>query len=193
MTRKIQGVILAGGMSRRFGSPKAFAEKDGVPFYYYSMAVLKPFVNSMLIVTNPKLHHLFDKEDENIPVVNDLENYRGQGPLAGIYTAMETCNANWYMVLPVDVPFMESQVIEKLVHSIDTEDVDAVIPVVAGKLQPLVSVFHHSLKDVIKSQLDNGKRAVEPLLKKCKVSYIRLNSEKAFININHQSDYQTFL
>lgn len=192
MTGKLQGVILAGGMSRRFGTPKAFAEKDGIPFYQHSIAALNPFVTSVLIVTNPKLQHLFQQEDEGITVVNDLDNYRGQGPLAGIYTAMETSSSEWYMVIPVDVPFMETWVIEALVHSIDT-NVDAIIPVVSGKMQPLISIFRHSLKEVIKSQLDNGERAVDQLLKKCKVSYVPMDSEKAFININHQSDYQTFL
>ncbi|WP_373894872.1 molybdenum cofactor guanylyltransferase [Virgibacillus natechei] len=192
MIGKLQGVVLAGGMSRRFGSPKAFAEKDGIPFYQHSIAALKPFVSSVLIITNPKLQQLFNQEDESIPVVNDLENYRGQGPLAGIYTAMETDSAEWYMVIPVDVPFMEIPVIDELVRAIDT-DVDAIIPVVSGRMQPLISIFHHSLKDAIKNQLDNGERAVDQLLKKCKVNYISMNHEKAFININHQSDYQTFL
>ena len=29
---KFQGVVLAGGQSKRFGRPKAFAKKDGIPF-----------------------------------------------------------------------------------------------------------------------------------------------------------------
>ncbi|UJL46714.1 molybdenum cofactor guanylyltransferase [Virgibacillus sp. NKC19-16] len=192
MTGKLKGVILAGGMSRRFGSPKAFAEKDGVPFYQHSIASLKPFVTSTLIVTNPKLQPLFKQEDESIPVVNDLDSYLGQGPLAGIYTAMETSRSEWYIVIPIDVPFMETRVIEELVRAIDS-DVDAIIPVVSGKMQPLISIFHHSLKDKIKNQLDNGERAVDLLLKRRNVNYIQLDREKAFININHQSDYQTFL
>ncbi|MBP1969894.1 molybdopterin-guanine dinucleotide biosynthesis protein A [Virgibacillus natechei] len=192
MTGKIQGVILAGGMSRRFGSPKAFAEKDGIPFYQYSIDALKPFVNSIIIVTNPRLKHLFKQEDESMKVVNDLDNYRGEGPLAGIYTAMETSNAAWYIVTPIDVPFMETRVINELVYHIDA-DVDAIIPIVSGKMQPLISIFHHSIKEVIKSQLDNGERSVDQLLKRCKVNYVPMDGEKAFININHQSDYQKFL
>src|SRR5699024_8783911 len=100
------GVILAGGESRRFGSPKAFALRDHIPFYQYSLQAIEPFVSSTLIVTNPKLEGFFTNEDVKMNVVIDDAKYREQGPLAGIYTAMDTIVTDWYMVIPIDVPFV---------------------------------------------------------------------------------------
>ncbi len=192
MTLKLQGVILAGGESRRFGSPKAFVEKDGLPFFHYSILALEPFVSSILLVTNPKLEDLFKQEGENITLVIDHKKYAGQGPLAGIYTAMETVEASWYVVIPIDVPFMEPQVIQELIKYIDLE-VDAIVPTISGKVEPLISIYNYSMKEAIKNQLDKGKRAVHQLLKTSKVKYVPMDNEKYFVNINDRVEFQKWI
>src|SRR5690625_587592 len=109
MARDIVGIILAGGQSSRFGSPKAFVKKDNIPFYQYSWQAIKPFVSSTLIITNPLLEALFAKDNVPIKMVNDHNLYQGQGPLAGIYTAMDVLIAEWYMIVPVDVHFRSEE------------------------------------------------------------------------------------
>src|SRR5690625_7699926 len=107
MARNIVGVILAGGQSSRFGSPKAFVKKDNIPFYQYSWQARKPFVSSTLIITNPLVEALFAKDNVPIKMVNDHDQYQGQGPLAGIYTAMNVLIAEWYMIVPDEVRVFE--------------------------------------------------------------------------------------
>jgi len=192
MRRKIVGVILAGGQSSRFGSPKAFVKKDNIPFYHYSWQAIRPFVSSMLIITNPQLKALFTKDGVTTKLVNDHEDYQGQGPLAGIYTAMDVRSAAWYMIIPVDVPFVEQWIFELLLTFMD-EDVEAIIPVVNGKKEPLLSLYHYSLKKAIKKQLDMGKRSMHQLLADKKVIYVPIEDEKPFTNINRQEDYQRFV
>lgn len=192
MTSIIQGVILAGGESRRFGSPKAFAEKEGKPFYHYSISVLKPFVTSVLLITNPKLESLFKQREKDVEIVTDDKDYLGQGPLAGIYTAMKKVKADWYVVIPIDVPFMEQQVIEKLISNIDS-DFEVIVPTLSGKIQPLISIYHCSMKDRIKEQLDSEKRAAHQLLKISEVKYVAMDKHKPFVNINNYTDYQRWI
>lgn len=192
MEKNILGVILAGGESRRFGSPKAFAKKDQIPFYQYSIKAIEPFVSSALIVTNPTLEMLFASENIEVNIVNDHEKYRGQGPLAGIYTAMRTIEVDWYMVIPIDVPFVEQWIFELLLKYIDKE-VDAIVPIVNEKKQPLLSLYHHSMKKWIKNQLELGNRSVHQLLSGKKVVYVPIKAEKPFTNINWQNDYQQYI
>jgi molybdopterin-guanine dinucleotide biosynthesis protein A len=191
MTRNILGVVLAGGESRRFGSPKAFAQKNHIPFYQYSIEAIEPFVTTTLIVTNPKLQPLFAREEGNIKMVNDHEQYQGQGPLAGIYTAMDSIIADWYMVIPIDVPFVKQWVFELLTNYID-EDVDAIVPIANEKSQPLLALYHHSMKNNIKKRLDMGHRSMHQLLKDKQVIYVPIKEDKPFTNINWQKDYQQF-
>ncbi|HLS60768.1 MAG TPA: molybdenum cofactor guanylyltransferase [Virgibacillus sp.] len=192
MARNIVGIILAGGQSSRFGSPKAFVKKDNIPFYQYSWQAIKPFVSSTLIITNPLLEALFAKDNVPIKMVNDHNLYQGQGPLAGIYTAMDVLIAEWYMIVPVDVPFVEQWIFEWLITFI-AEDVVAIIPVVNGKNEPLLSLYHYSLKKEIKKQLDKGERSMHQLLADKKVIYVPIEEEKPFTNINRQEDYQRFI
>lgn len=193
MIKNIVGVILAGGESKRFGSPKAFALRDHIPFYQYSLQAIEPFVSSTVIITSPKLEGFFINKDVKTSIVNDEEKYRGQGPLAGIYTAMDTIFTEWYMVIPIDVPFIEQWVFNRLIKYIAKDGLDAIVPIVNGKKQPLLSIYHYSMKKRIKKQLDMEKRSVHELLNESKVVYVSIDEEKPFTNINCQNDYQQFV
>lgn len=189
MNETIAGVLLAGGESRRFGSPKAFARKDGQAFYRYSLEVLAPFSDTMLIVTNPNLFSRFNEENLSLKIVNDAYPYQGQGPLAGIYTAMKEQKADWYIILPVDVPCIKKSVVERLL-TFAKGDTEAVIPIVSGRMHPLIGIYHASLRPKIASLLDEDKRPVRSLLDECQVEYVEMQDEQPFININHQTDYE---
>ncbi|WP_100011463.1 molybdenum cofactor guanylyltransferase [Lentibacillus sediminis] len=192
MNGKTQGVLLAGGKSRRFGSPKAFATRDGIPFYQYSIKVLAPFTDELLVITNPDLYQDFQEAEPLLDVVTDHPDYQGDGPLAGLYTAMDTRDADWYIVMPVDVPFIQGEVIERLTQAIKPET-EAVIPIVGDKMQPLIAMYYYSIKERIKEQLDKGERSVYQLLQRCATEYLTLDDNPAFININRQSEYRQYI
>ncbi|MBM7570944.1 NTP transferase domain-containing protein [Aquibacillus albus] len=189
---EVAGILLAGGQSRRFGSPKAFAERQGVPFYQYSLQVMTPFCSSVALVAHPEWRHLFRVDKNKITVIQDDPSFQGQGPLAGIFSGMTTLSANWYIILPVDVPFIEHWVLERLVSEIEG-DIQAIIPVVSGKDQPLIAAYHCSVKNKIKNLLINGSRSMQSLLSEINVKKIEINRERAFININSRDDYDNHL
>ena len=192
MNEKIAGIILAGGKSMRFGEPKAFATKDGKAFYQHSMDALTPIVEKMVMVTSPELKHRFQSSETKMTIIQDREEYQGHGPLAGILTAMEQMKAEWYLVIPIDVPFMNQSIFRTLMKHMD-QDVDAIIPIAKGKLQPLIAIYRNSVKGLIKYQLDHEHRSLRKLLDKCNVKYVDMEEEQSFININHQADYQKWV
>ncbi|WP_077303125.1 molybdenum cofactor guanylyltransferase [Virgibacillus pantothenticus] len=192
MKHKTTGAVIAGGASRRFGSPKAFAKKDGKPFYQISVDVLRPFVKKVCMVTSPELASFFQHDDIGLQVIEDVARYQGHGPLAGIYTAMEACNTEWLITLPVDVPFMKPKILEILLHHASS-NVEAVIPIVAGKMQPLIALFDCSVKERIKNQLDQGERRMDQLLEKINTHYVELDDVEAFLNINRQMEYKKYV
>lgn len=187
-----QGVVLAGGESRRFGSPKAFAEIDGIPFYQCSINAIQPFCSSIVIVTKPNLQEKFKRDRHNVAVINDVKEFRGQGPLAGLYSAMEYRASPWYMVTPIDVPFVEASIFGQLIKFID-KNIDGIVPIVSGKKQPLIAIYNYSIKDEIRHMLENGKRSVQQLLGKFNIRYIPMNIEQSFININRKTDFFQYI
>jgi len=195
MNGKIVGVILSGGHSRRFGEPKAFAKNNGIPFYQCSIKAMAPKVDELVLVTNNELILKFRKEPISFQIFTDHPTYYGQGPLAGIWTTMEYVKAEWYCVLPIDVPMITSDIIGELIKYLHTDlNTEAVIPCVDGKLQPLIAIYHSSVKDKIKLQLDENRRSLHGLLEKLDYKLIPFESDLPFININYRSDYnQIFL
>jgi molybdenum cofactor guanylyltransferase len=193
MEQLMVGIVLAGGQSRRFGSPKAFAKKEGKPFYLYSIRVIEVFTDSIILVSNSNLLDDFhNREDSSIQLITDEPKIAGHGPLAGIYSAMNKQKATWYLILPIDVPFIESWVFDKLLHY-TTSGVEVIVPIVKGKIQPLISVFHASMKSKIEKQLQLQELSLKQLFDKSLVQYVEMKEEKPFININYKEDLKRYL
>lgn len=94
-------VILAGGKSKRMGHDKADISWHGEPLWKYQEQKLKACGFSPIWVMRNKDGFL-----------QDDENYTHQGPLAGIYTALnkaETLNTSYILFLPVDMPHISPQ------------------------------------------------------------------------------------
>ncbi|GGA80996.1 molybdenum cofactor guanylyltransferase [Ornithinibacillus halotolerans] len=188
----IGGIILAGGRSRRFGEQKAFVERAGLPFYHYAINAMKPIVDSMVLVTNDELIHRFQETKPFLSIITDVDNYAGLGPLAGIYSGMDHLDAELYLVSPIDVPFIETSVYHSLLNHFEN-GVDAIIPVVKGKMQPITSIFHQSLKSKIKDQLDQKALSPKQLFSKANVRFVEMDYDRAFLNINYQADYEQYV
>ena len=151
---KTVGILLAGGQSRRFGSPKAFAMHEGHEFYRYSLNALRPFCDELVVVALPEFAQYFSGD---VHVTTDLADFAGKGPLAGILSAMDMMEADRYIVLPCDMPFIEADVMKKLLE-LHKGDISAVV--VDGKKHPLVSIWNKNVKPTIKQALQDGNRRV---------------------------------
>ncbi len=186
------GIVLNGGKSSRFMKDKAFASYQGNTFYENALSVMLACVDNTYFVVrdNQPLQH----ETENIDVIKDLELFKGLGPLAGIYSAMNNNAANWYLVLPVDTPLIEPFMLKRLISYTD-DRVDAIVPRINNRIQPLIALYKLDTIGVMKQQLIAGKRSMHQLLDKLTVTYVDFSAdeEKYFININTQEEYQRFV
>ncbi|MEI2666619.1 molybdenum cofactor guanylyltransferase [Rossellomorea sp. LJF3] len=191
---KIAGIIVAGGQSRRFGSDKAFSLYKGKPFFQHSLQAVSSLVDEVIIVTSRVLFPRFDA-GPNVQVVEDIEEFKGCGPLAGIYTAMRECQAEWYAVLPVDVPLVTSSLMDRLVNKVD-ERYDAIVPVIGGKLQPLLALYRNTVRERIYDHLVSEDYKMGNILRGLSVLYLtekEIGEREAFHNINTKQDYDTHI
>lgn len=182
MTKGI-GIVLAGGLSRRFGSPKAFAQYEGKPFFEFAVAALKPHCDEVIVVTRPELT---SRMPMTYSVITDIEKYRGQGPLAGILSAMKAMPAERYVVLPCDMPYVDAEVIGSLVRA-HKNPATAVIS--EGRYHPLVSVWSADLQPQLVESLENEQLSVMKFLSKVDVCWIEGssltgNENRVFMNMN---------
>src|SRR5699024_6795273 len=137
--RHTTGILLAGGKSRRYGTPKAFAEINNTYFYEYIYQLLHNTCDVVIIVTREEFIHCFNRAEH---VIVDIEKYNGCGPLGGMVSAMLDSLADRYLFLPCDMPLLEHTVIELL---LENHQQDISIVQVDSKFPLLGSVWNREM------------------------------------------------
>ncbi len=117
MKREVVCVILAGGVSERFGGDKLLARYKGEEIIRRVCKAAKPCVDSVYISTRTKeraeeLMKLLDGIADGYVV--DAEN-KCQGPLRGIVTASEL-DYKYMLTLSADLPEITSEAITRFIN-----------------------------------------------------------------------------
>lgn len=105
--RGLTGVLLLGGASRRFGSPKALAELDGETLAERCWRVLGEACDERLAVGKAA-----DGLELPFPLLDDGVDVRH--PAAGIVAALRAAEHEVCVVLPVDCPRMTAEALRAL-------------------------------------------------------------------------------
>ena len=137
MREPVTGVIVAGGLSRRFGSDKASATLRGRPLLQWVRDALAPAVDELIIVaaagqTLPPMHPAIPAT-----LVEDHEPERG--PLGGLATGFAVAASPVCFAASCDVPLLQTPVVERIVDALAGHD--AVLPEVGGFQQPLAAAY----------------------------------------------------
>ena len=186
---KTVGVVLAGGLSRRFGSPKVFARLGNQYFYERAIEALEPICKEVVVVTRAEL---LDRFAPGVTAMTDYPEVAGLGPLAGIYSAMEAVDADSYAVLPCDMPYVDYSIMNRI-RQLHQESVTAVLA--SGKYHPLVSIWSKELKKPILDALEHEQLSVMKFLNNLDVTWINGSSlteseKRVFKNINMPIDLE---
>ena len=165
-------IIFAGGKSSRMGQDKAL-----LPFGGYN--TLSEFQHKRLSKLFKKVY-ISAKENKFDFKANIIEdNYKEHSPLVGIITIFETLNVDKVFILSVDAPFVNKEVIDKLIHS--NNRFDAVVAKSKSGIQPLCGVYKRSVLPVAQKQ---------SLLKKVDTQFVPFTEDALFINLNHPHEYE---
>lgn len=192
MTKPV-GVILAGGASRRFGSPKAFATFRGLPLYHHVRTALEPYVERLIIISHPDLVERFSK-DSSILVLQDLPAYRGKGPLAGIFSALTLVEAEDFFVVPCDSPLIQSTYINWLLQQAkELPLAKGIVPTFQGQLHPLMGLYRKQCLPFLKTLLELNQLRVKALIQTAQIPALEVPPNVAgptFYNVNTEQDLQ---
>ncbi|WP_328802882.1 molybdenum cofactor guanylyltransferase [Saccharibacillus alkalitolerans] len=156
------GILLAGGLSRRYGSPKAFAEYGGRLFHERAREALSVVCDPVVVSASIALSERFSPSCD---VRTDLPELAGQGPLAGICTVMRSVPAGRYITLPCDMPRIGPEEIRRLESLARTHaQADVVAVRTASAHLPLLSVWKGGLDGLLETRIREGRLAVMKLL-----------------------------
>ena len=176
----VTGVITAGGQSRRFQSDKALAVLDGLTLLERVAASLNGATHKILIAPLNK-YMLTGWE-----VV--LDDRPGEGPLAGLETALKQAGTDWVAFAGVDMPRLDSTYWGVLLNA-RTPDVQAVQALHPQRgPQPLAALYHVSLLPDLTRRLDAGERRLRTAAPPERTAVVSGLPERYFLNVNTLDD-----
>ena len=183
------GVILAGGKSKRMGLDKSLLEFKG-----------KTLIQRIIDEHNKLVENVFVIGKETGTLQNAIgvkDNIENIGPIGGLYTAMSEIKANWYLISPCDMPFLNHSDLKVILNEVKNSSHEAIIAESEKGLEPLVAAYNSSVLPVLKKNIENGNYAIRSLFKKINTKLLKFNAQifekDIFFNINYPDDYKSAL
>jgi molybdopterin-guanine dinucleotide biosynthesis protein A len=139
--RQLTGVLLVGGASRRFGSPKALASIEGTTLAERAWGVLGEACEERLA---------FGKAADSLelPFVLHDDGIDVRAPLAGIVAGLRAARNDVCVFLPVDLPFFTAAA----VRSLGAACREAAVP----QTGPLPGAYSRTALGVLEQRLARG-------------------------------------
>jgi molybdopterin-guanine dinucleotide biosynthesis protein len=189
------GAILAGGESRRYGSPKALATVGGARIIDRVVAVLGRVAPDLVLLANePELF-----ADLDLPARPDVRP--GLGALGGIHTALlwaREAGRPGVLAVACDMPFPCERLLVRLRDEAfgppgGRERPDLVIPESRGRrgVEPLFAAYGVGCLPAIEERLEHGDRRMigfheDVLARRIPVAEVEAlcDPDRAFLNVN---------
>ena len=174
-------VIFAGGKSSRMGEDKSllpFGKFESMSEYQYHK-LSQIFADVYISCKNNKF-------DFDAPLI--LDSYSQSSPLVGLISIFETLDVEEVFILSVDAPFVDIDIIKKLVHS--PNHYDATIAKTPNGTQPLCGIYRRSILSKAKELLAQDNHKLNFLLKSTNTMFVEFKSDEQFMNLNHPHEYK---
>lgn len=179
-------IILAGGRSTRFGSPKADAKLASKTLLEHTFDRLSAQNVGPILVNAPKDLCAAKK----IPQIED-ELGPGIGPLAGVHAAMNWAKHNndtLVVTVSVDTPFLPTNLVERLV----TAGAPA-FAVSRERKHPLIGLWRAADSEKLETFLGSNAKSAHAWLEHCDANPVVFDNTEGidpFFNINTPSDLE---
>lgn len=168
----LTGVLLVGGASRRFGSPKALALLDGETLAARAWRVLGEACDERIAVGKKAdgLELPFRLVDDGVEV---------RAPLAGVVAGLRAARHDVAVVLPVDCPLVDAPILRALARA----GGDAAVP----QTGPLPGAYAKRALPVLERRLARGELALRSALEELDVRVVELDPWQ-LANVNRPAD-----
>jgi molybdopterin-guanine dinucleotide biosynthesis protein A len=169
---KCTGVLLVGGASRRFGSPKALAELHGETLAELAWRTLAEACDECLAFgkVTDQLELPFEVRDDGLDV---------RAPIAGVVAGLRAARHEVCVFLPVDTPLVQPASLRLLGERCR----DAAVP----QTGPLPGAFARSALPVLERRLAAGELALRAALTELDTVLVDLD-ETELANVNEVGD-----
>lgn len=192
ITEPVTGIILAGGLSSRFGKDKSLAEFRGKTFIQHNIDILSQFTSTILISSNTPYH-----KKTGYPVIHD--KIKNIGPAGGLLSTLQHSQTRWNIIISIDLPLMN----DHYLHYLADNRNDALVTIgedSQGKIHPLCGFYSIDTLSYLQANIVKKRYSMKELLKALPKVNILPPPENAFFysdtifkNINTLREYYQLL
>ena len=136
----LRACLLCGGKSRRMGRDKSLIpHPQGGSWLSHSIGLFRRLDLPVDVVSSISSHHQLASRFDGVECRPDT--FPGQGPLAALSAVFGQENVLASLVLPVDMPWLESWALVQLIRAWQEQPSLAVVSHDSTQLQPLFAIY----------------------------------------------------
>ncbi len=187
--KRIAGLVLAGGRSRRFGREKAMALLAGRPLIDWSLMALDGVCEAVAVSAAPGVGAGIHALAAGRAVLHD-DPAHPAGPLAGLAAGLAWARnrgCDRLVCLPCDTPGVRPEHLRQLIAALD--DAEAAYAITEAGVHGLCAVWRASFAPALAARLSAGDHPpVRRLLAEIDARAVIFADSEAFRNVNTAAD-----
>lgn len=172
----LTGVLLVGGASRRFGSPKPLARTNGESLAERAHRVLAEVCDEVIAVGKAA-----DRLELPFAVLDDGSDVRAA--IVGVAAGLRLARNEIALVLPTDMPAVTAALLEELTKARSEHEADAAV-VQTG---PLPGAYRRSALPVLERRIAAGELALRGALEELATTVVEVDPVE-LRNVNEPAD-----
>lgn len=176
------GLVLSGGQSTRMGTDKSLLSYHGMPHREYLFELLSAYCSRVFTSCR--------KEQEIPAALNPIADYYNfPGPINGILSAFRAHPETSWLIVAVDMPFVDKGVLQQLLNHRDKNKLATCFLHLPETFpEPLLTLWETSAYPLLLRYAESGNISPRVFLESHAVTMITPRDQKILLNINSPND-----
>lgn len=176
----INGLVLAGGKSRRMGQAKDLLQWHGKEQRYFAADLLAPFCDEVFISCRQDQLENFDPQYHAL-----TDTFLNMGPFGGILSALRSQRDKAWLVVACDLPLLDRKSLEFLLQSRDPERAATTYESpFDGLPEPLITIWEPKSYPLLLNFLGIGNTCPRKVLMNSDTLILKPDNPEALMNVN---------
>jgi molybdopterin-guanine dinucleotide biosynthesis protein A len=186
MSAPLHGLLLTGGHSRRMQRDKATLEYNGQSQLQRAVELLQPLVTRCFLSVRA------DQRQEPLRAAHEciIDRVPNIGPLGGIHAALHTHPSAAWIVLAVDLPFLDTATLQQLIAAREPQRLGTAFrSSFDGLPEPLCAIWEPASRTAVDAWIAADHRCPREFMSTHDVALLTLRNPQALDNINTSAEY----
>lgn len=178
----VYGLVLAGGRSARMGTDKGLMDYNGKPQREYLFGLLSNVCEQVFTSC---------RKEQNIPLfLNPIpDKFDYKGPINGILSGMHAHPEKAWLIIAVDMPFVDLQAIQCLLSKRDKVKVaTCFLHEPENFPEPLLTLWEPAAYPLLNAYATEGNISPRMFLESNAIKIVKPPDKKVLSNINYPKD-----